>query len=116
VPHVRTAIKYILSSAGMNLVSIEHDQGLDGKQEDELIRHAKRSLSAIGVTPKVRTKASCTEAALYTEKGAQAFVFGPGRSIGNVHRPNEYNEVPQLEKATRFYHQMIRTFAEGTHG
>ncbi len=111
VEKVKKKITSILKNSAMKLLSLDHDPGLDGSKEDALVRRASQALSAIGVKPVIQTKASCTEAALYFEKGAQAFVFGPGRSIGNVHKPNEFNELPQIQKATRFYTEMIQSFA-----
>jgi len=113
VAKVKASIAKFVKASGMKLESMEHDPGLDGGKGDELIRRAQRALTSIGVKPQVKTKASCTEAALYNEKGAQAFVFGPGRSIGNVHKPNEYNQISQLKRATQFYHAMVRSFAAG---
>ncbi len=111
VPALDKKIAKILKSSGFSLISKEHDPGLDGRKTDDLIQWARSALKEIGIVPEIQTKASCTEAALYFEKGAQALVFGPGLSIGNVHRPNEYNEIGELEKATKFYFEMIRSMA-----
>ena len=108
---VKKTLAKLLSDCGMEMGYFEHDPSLDGDKGSLLIRRASQALKNIGVTPKLRTKASVTEAALYYEKGAETFVFGPGRSIGNVHKPNEFNELPQLAKATQFYFEMIQSFA-----
>jgi acetylornithine deacetylase/succinyl-diaminopimelate desuccinylase-like protein len=55
-----------------------------------------------------KTKASSTEAAIYQQNGAEAIVFGPGISIGNVHRPNEFNSLEQISLATEFYTKMLQ--------
>ena len=52
-------------------------------------------------------KATSTEAAQYFQAGYEAIVFGPGRSHGNSHSPNEFNTVEQLEKAVLFYEKII---------
>ncbi|MBU6375559.1 MAG: M20/M25/M40 family metallo-hydrolase [Bdellovibrionales bacterium] len=52
-------------------------------------------------------KATSTEAAQYFQAGYEAVVFGPGRSHGNSHSPNEYNTIDQLEKAVLFYEKVI---------
>lgn len=108
---VKKTLAQLIDQCGMTQIYFDHDPSLDGEKGSKLIRHASRALKAMGETPKLRTKASVTEAALYHEKGAETFVFGPGRSIGNVHKPNEFNELSQLAKATRFYFEMIQSFA-----
>ena len=45
-------------------------------------------------------KATSTEAAQYFQAGYEAVVFGPGKSHGNSHSPNEHNLLEHLEKAT----------------
>ena len=52
-------------------------------------------------------KATSTEAAQYFQAGYEAVVFGPGRSHGNSHSPNEFNTIEQLEKAVLFYEKII---------
>ena len=65
------------------------------------------ALKRCGVKVAKKTKASSTEAAIYQHYGAEAIVFGPGRSQGNVHRPNEFNSLSQLEIATRVYTHLL---------
>ncbi len=71
------------------------------------MRQAAKALKECKLPVIRKTKASCTEAALYNESGAEAIVFGPGISVGNVHRPNEHNSLRQMSAATRFYHAML---------
>lgn len=96
------------------VLSIAVDPPLDGTKDSALIRHASASLKTCGIPTVIQTKASSTEAALYYEKGAQAIVFGPGVSVGNVHRPNEHCSLDQLDAATRFYTDFLSSPWERT--
>ncbi|MFM8314775.1 MAG: M20/M25/M40 family metallo-hydrolase, partial [Deltaproteobacteria bacterium] len=87
---------------------------MKGNKNGGFISQAAKSLKTCGVKPIKKTKASSTEAAIYQQNGAEAIVFGPGISIGNVHRPNEYNSLDQLAIATQFYTQMLRLPAGGS--
>ena len=91
------------------LVSFSQDPPLRGKKTSSFMELAAKSLKASGVAKVVRkTKASSTEAAVYNQYGAEAIIFGPGISIGNVHRPNEYNSAKQLKVATSFYTNILQ--------
>lgn len=100
-----------LGKIGMHLTSVTFDQPLKGHKTNSFITHAAKTLRACGVKPVLKTKATSTEAAIYSAVGATAIVFGPGISVGNAHRPNEYNSVRQLEQATRFYTALLRNTA-----
>ena len=89
------------------------DRPMKGKKNGRLIKQASQSLKSCGVKAVTKTKASSTEAAVYSQHGTEVLVFGPGLSIGNVHRPNEYNSLEQLTKATEFYTRMLRLPARG---
>ncbi len=64
----------------------------------------------VGIPAEVETKPVLTEASLYEEWGAHCVVFGPGIAKGNIHKPNEWNDIDQLEKAVGFYEKVIETF------
>lgn len=99
-----------LERCGVTIESLTMDPPLKGRRESPFLRELADALKAAGVKKVSRaTKASSTEAAVYNRAGAEAVVFGPGISIGNVHRPNEYNLISHLEVATRFYTAMLRS-------
>jgi len=54
------------------------------------------------------TKSGSNEAYFYQKLGAQVFVHGPGESYGNIHKPNEKIHRKSLEKAFRFYQNLIK--------
>lgn len=98
-----------IETLGGRIVAMSHDVALKGRKTGPLMKAATRALKACGVPVVAKTKASSTEAALYNQHGAEAIVFGPGLSIGNVHRPNEHNLLSQMAVATRFYQNMLST-------
>jgi acetylornithine deacetylase/succinyl-diaminopimelate desuccinylase-like protein len=55
-------------------------------------------------------KPSCTEAGVYAQWGVPSFVFGPGRSSGNIHAPNESIRISEIKRAIKFYTRAIQTF------
>jgi len=75
------------------------------------IIHLARSVSRrLGVPFRLIRKPSCTEAGFLREKGIPAVVFGAGKSGKNIHAPNEYNELSQLEKAFSIYRSLIEAY------
>jgi succinyl-diaminopimelate desuccinylase len=75
--------------------------------EDQLLRVCREAMEETGISPSFYKKATSTEAAQYFQAGYQAIVFGPGRSQGNSHSPNEHNILEQMEKAVSFYEKVI---------
>jgi succinyl-diaminopimelate desuccinylase len=70
--------------------------------------HAVVSAQArVGLPQRTGTKGTCTEAGLLARAGLEAVVLGAGRSIGNVHRPNEYTLIPQLAQARDLYRCVV---------
>ncbi len=76
----------------------------------KLIMETKTVLRSMGLQETLITKSSSTEASVYRALGAEAIVWGPGISIGNVHKPNEFNYLHHLTHAVTFYEKMIEQF------
>lgn len=91
------------------VLSVVQDPPLKGNRNGRFILAAEQALKAAGSKAVKKTKATSTEAALYNRFGAEAIVFGPGLSVGNVHRPNEHNSLRQMQIATRFYANVLLT-------
>ncbi|NBW98849.1 M20/M25/M40 family metallo-hydrolase, partial [bacterium] len=94
---------------GGKVKEVTSDASLKGQKNSRFIVTATQALKECGIKPILKTKATSTEAAIYQAHGASAVVFGPGISVGNAHRPNEYNSIKQMEVATRFYSQLLKT-------
>lgn len=94
---------------GAKVLQVTSDASLRGQKNSRFLVQASKALKGCGIKPVLKTKATSTEAAIYQSHGASAIVFGPGISVGNAHRPNEYNSLKQMEVATRFYTQLLKT-------
>lgn len=103
---VRQELEPLIPRSG-RWVEITVDLPLAGSKDNALMTAAAKALKSCGVKPVKKTKASSTEAAVYHRHGAQAIVFGPGISVGNVHKPNEHNLLSQIRTATQFYHSLL---------
>lgn len=75
--------------------------------EDQFLRICRESMEASAIEPSFSKMATSTEAAQYFQSGYPAVVFGPGKSFGNDHSPNEFCLVDQFEKAIGFYEKVI---------
>jgi acetylornithine deacetylase/succinyl-diaminopimelate desuccinylase-like protein len=76
-------------------------------RSSELLATARAACREVGLPDLPRCKPTVTEAGLFARAGVEAFVFGPGRSEGNAHFPNEFNLLSQMEKAIEFYRALI---------
>jgi acetylornithine deacetylase/succinyl-diaminopimelate desuccinylase-like protein len=72
-----------------------------------LVKAAGAVLARHGLDPRPRAKPTSTEAGVFARAGCEAIVFGPGRSTGNAHTPNERIEMAQLEKACDLYQSLL---------
>ena len=68
---------------------------------------ARAALRAARIPVRMAVKSGCSEAGLYARVGIPSVVIGPGRSKGNIHRPNESVPVSQLKAAVRFYEAFL---------
>jgi acetylornithine deacetylase/succinyl-diaminopimelate desuccinylase-like protein len=75
----------------------------------EAVEVAMAALARAGLPLNSGVKAGCTEAGIYAAAGLEPVVFGPGPSTGVIHAPNEYNLLSEIEGATRFYRQLLRS-------
>ncbi len=91
----------------VSVVRERMNPGLNMGLHDPLVTLCKDAMAAVGIEPDLSKKATSTEAAQYFQAGYQAVVFGPGKSHGNSHSPNENNILEHLEKAVSFYEKVI---------
>lgn len=101
------AIAARFPNLNLSVVRERINPGLNMTLEHELPKHCAAAMDAAGIETRFNKKATSTEAAQFFQAGYEAVVFGPGRSHGNSHSPNEYNQLEHLEKATAFYEKLI---------
>jgi len=95
---------------GVRLEVISSNPVMQTPGTSEIAQRVARALQGVGLSAEFQAKAGNTEGAVVNQMGAEAIVIGPGRSTGNIHRPNEYNEISQLKKAVEFYTLFLRQF------
>ncbi len=89
---------------------IRSNAPMNTSPESEIARRVAEAQTEVGLTPEFLVKSGNTEGAIFSSMGVEAVVTGPGRAVGNIHAPNEHNEVPQLHKAVEFYAAFLRQF------
>ncbi len=83
---------------------LERDNpALETDEKGVLVKEARAALRKAKMPARLAAKAGCSEAGLYGRVGIPSIVFGPGRSVGNIHRPNEAVSLKQVRAAVRFY-------------
>lgn len=108
--HVQQGIQVIASrypNLNIGVTRERMNPGLNMTQDHELVKICKGAMEGTDIQPHFSKKATSTEAAQYFGSGYEAVVFGPGRSQGNSHSPNEHNQLDHLEKAVTFYERLI---------
>ncbi len=94
-------------TAHARISCVRSNPPLDTSEDSPLVRVLRNAQSESGMKPAIGTKATCTEAGLLSAAGVDALVFGPGTSVGNVHRPNEHTRISDLERAVEIYRSLV---------
>lgn len=108
--HIQTGMQKIAARyPNLNVTAVRerHNPGLNMTLDHDLVKICGEAMKAADIEPAFDKKATSTEAAQYFGAGYEAVVFGPGKSAGNSHSPNENNILEHLEKATDFYEKLI---------
>ena len=108
--HIQEGIKKIANKyQALNVTAVREraTPGLNMTLDHELVKACQEAMINAQIEPLLAKKATSTEAAQYFQAGYEAVVFGPGKSQGNSHSPNEHNLLEHLEKATAFYERLI---------
>lgn len=83
---------------------LERDNSpLETSRQEAVVQLAMKALRQVKLSTTLVAKSGCSEAGLYAKVGIPSVVIGPGRSAGNIHRPNEQVPLKQLKKAIQFY-------------
>jgi acetylornithine deacetylase/succinyl-diaminopimelate desuccinylase-like protein len=105
----RTRCAALAQSAGAE-ISIKvsrSNPAMELSEPSELLSSARRACQDVGLSDVAGVKPTNTEAGVFHRAGAEAIVFGPGRSTGNAHTANEHTFLSQMEKAIEFYRALI---------
>jgi acetylornithine deacetylase/succinyl-diaminopimelate desuccinylase-like protein len=105
----RTRCSALAQSVGAK-ISIKvsrSNPAMELSEPSELLSSARRACQDVGLSDVTGVKPTNTEAGVFHRAGAEAIVFGPGRSTGNAHTANEHTFLSQMEKAIEFYRALI---------
>jgi acetylornithine deacetylase/succinyl-diaminopimelate desuccinylase-like protein len=95
---------------GATVEMIRSNPPMATDKKSEIAGRVGEALEEVGLPRRPVAKSGNTEGAILNMMGAKSVVIGPGRSTGNIHAPNEYNEISQLHKAVEFYTAFLRQF------
>ncbi len=70
-----------------------------------LIHAAREVASTLGIPPRVVERQGSSDSRHFSSQGVECIDFGP--QGGNIHGPNEYVVVSTLERAAKFYVQLV---------
>ena len=77
------------------------------KTDSELLAALETVLREKSLPVEREIKSGTTEAAVYSEAGMDAIIFGPGSASGNIHKPNEHVPVADLVAAIEIYRELV---------
>jgi succinyl-diaminopimelate desuccinylase len=89
---------------------IRSNAPMNTSRDSEIARRVGRAQAEAGLKSEFVVKSGNTEGAVFSAMGVESIVIGPGRSVGNIHAPNEHNEISQLHKAVEFYAAFLAQF------
>jgi acetylornithine deacetylase/succinyl-diaminopimelate desuccinylase-like protein len=95
---------------GAKIEIIRSNAPMNTSPDSEIARRVAKAQIEVGLVPEFLVKSGNTEGAIFCAMGVEAIVTGPGRAVGNIHAPNEHNEIPQLRKAVEFYAAFLGQF------
>lgn len=82
-------------------------------ESSKLLKHAEKAYKkCFGIIPEMQDLGATCEAVLFSDRGIDTIVFGPGNII-NAHTKNEYVEIDQLSMASSYYNSLIREVIGG---
>jgi acetylornithine deacetylase/succinyl-diaminopimelate desuccinylase-like protein len=90
-----------------NLREMRASPGYRAALDSEVVTLAMAAQARAGLAVAHSVKTGCTEAGVYASAGLAPVVFGPGPFAGNIHAPNEYNLLSEVEGAVRFYVELL---------
>lgn len=73
----------------------------------ELLGSLMVCLGVRGLPVAPALKSGATEAPIYHEAGMEVIIFGPGVSMGNIHRPNEHVPLSDLYDCVDIYRDLV---------
>jgi succinyl-diaminopimelate desuccinylase len=95
-------------SLALSLREVRASPGYRAPLDGEVVTKAMQAQARAGLPVTHSVKTGNTEAGVYASGGLSPVVFGPGPSAGNIHAPNEYNLLSEVDSAVRFYIELLQ--------
>lgn len=96
-------------SVNLNHSKQYHFPALNLSEDNEFLKICANSMEKADLFPNTDKGDFSSEAGLFFQKDFDVIVFGPGDTVKNINRPNESNQVEQLQGAIRFYEKIIES-------
>lgn len=87
----------------VELRELRASPGYRAPLDSEVVTVGMEAQTRAGILISHSVKSGCTEAGVYAAAGLAPVIFGPGPFEGNIHAPNEFNLLSEVELAVRFY-------------
>jgi acetylornithine deacetylase/succinyl-diaminopimelate desuccinylase-like protein len=95
---------------GAQFSLLDYKRPFRTNENSVFIKAAQAELEKLGIDSQCQSLASTNEASIFSRLGIECLCLGAGQREGNVHTPNEYVNITDLEKAIIFYTRMIERF------
>ncbi|MCB0408148.1 MAG: M20/M25/M40 family metallo-hydrolase, partial [Bdellovibrionales bacterium] len=96
--------------AGSSFRILDYKKAFHVAKTSEFLQGSCEILKGLNQSAKPQTIAGATEASVFSRLGLECLVFGPGKSLGNSHAPDEKVSIDDLELAIEFYKKAIERF------
>lgn len=104
------SLKESCKEVDANFRVLEYKKPFYCDEESEILKLAKSVNERVGTQAEIKKSAEVTEASVLSRAGVNCLVYGPGVGAGNSYEPNEKVLISELEKATDFYTEFVRSY------
>lgn len=98
------------NSLGATFRVTDYRKGFQTSPIAKFVVESQKILKEMGLSQVPIKMTMATEASVFSRLGVECLVWGPGRSVGNSHAPNESIQLSSLNQATEFYKRAVERF------
>ncbi len=104
------ALKESCHSVGANFKITNNKKPFHSHEKTAFARVCQEVIANLHSQSDFKKTTTCTEANVLSHFGVECLVWGPGQGVANTHQPNENIKISDLDKAVRFYSDVIEKF------
>ena len=97
-------------AVGASIIISDYKQPFETPTDSDFIKDSFELLKEVNSSSQLIKHETTTEASLFNRVGVDCVVFGPGQGAGNIHAPNEFVKIEELDKASEFYRKVLERF------